>query len=49
LGNRGKLRCDVAALLLALPSAQNNHVPREAFETPGQGFQMSGTLGYHDR
>src|SRR5450759_1868262 len=49
LGNRSKSRCDVAALLLALASAQNNHVPREAFETPGHGFQMSGALGYHDR
>ena len=45
LGNRGKPRCDVAALLLTLASAQNSHVPREAFETPNQGFQMSGALG----
>ena len=39
---------DVAALLLALPAAQNDHMPRETLETLCNGLQVGSTLGYND-
>jgi hypothetical protein len=40
---------DVAALLLALPSAQYDHMPRETRQTHCNGLQVRGALGYDDR
>jgi hypothetical protein len=42
-------RGDVAALLLALPTAQYDHMPCETLATLCKGFQVGGTLGYRDR
>jgi len=49
LGNCCDPRGDVAALLLALPTAQYDHMPGEMLKTLRDGLQMGGTLGYNDR
>ena len=49
LGNRGETRGDVAALLLALPTAQHDHMPRETLEALCKDLQVGGPLGDHDR
>jgi len=49
LGNCCEPRGDVAALLLTLPPAQYNHVPRETLKALCDDLQMGGTLRYHNR
>src|SRR6478735_10345982 len=49
LGNCCEPRGAVAALLLALPTAQYDHMPRETLETLCNGLQVGGTFGYNER
>ena len=48
LGNCCEPGGDVAALLLALPTAQYDHMSSETLKSLCDGLQMGGALGYHD-
>jgi len=49
LGNCREPRGYIAALLLALPTAQYDHMPCETLKTLCNDLQVGGTLSYHDR